>query len=329
MKRAGAAYGLLSGIMWALDTVFIGAILSRDLFVSSGQALFLAPLVGTFLHDATSGLWITGYLSLKGELKKALANIKTDGGRFVILGSILGGPLGMTFYVLSIHHLGSSYAASFSAVYPAVGAFFSFLLLKDRLRPKNWFGLCISILFIILLGSSGSEDASVPSRLGFLYVLLCIICWGLECVLVAYGMKKVQISPEQSILLRQLVSTVTYCSVILPFFGGWHFAAGVMAKKELFFLALVALAGSVSYLFYYKAIRAIGPAKAMGLNISYSGWAIFFGFLFFSEPLSLKMIGYSLMIILGSVLTVAEKDEFNLTHFLKKFRNRPMKEVRR
>jgi hypothetical protein len=41
------------------------------------------------------------------------------------------------------------------------------------------------------------------------------------------------------------------------------------------------------------------------------------------------MIGYSLMIILGSVLTVAEKDEFNLTHFLKKFRNRPVKEVRR
>lgn len=329
MKHKGAAFGFLSGIMWALDTVFIGAILSSLIFTSSAQAIFLAPLVGTFLHDAASSLWIAGYLSLKGELKKALSNITTAGGRYVILASLLGGPLGMTFYVLSIKHLGSSYAASFSAVYPAVGAFFSFLLLKDRLRPKNWFGLFISILFIILLGYSGSGESAAQSGLGFLFITLCIFCWGLECVIVAYGMKRSEISPEQSILLRQLVSMITYCIVILPALGGWKFATEVMANREVFFISLVALAGSVSYLFYYKAIRTIGPTRAMGLNISYSGWAIFFGFLFFREPVSLKLVIYSLMIILGSVLTVAEKDEFNITDHLKKFLNRPMKEARR
>lgn len=329
MRRKGAAFGFLSGIMWALDTVFIGAILSHSLFMSSKQALFLAPLVGTFLHDAASSLWIAGYLSLKGQLKTALSKIKTAGGRYVILGSLLGGPLGMTFYVLAIKHLGSSYAASFSAVYPAVGAFFSFLLLKDRLRPKNWFGLSISILFIILLGYSGAGSSSAQYGLGFLFITLCIFCWGLECVIVAYGMKRSEISPEQSIELRQLVSVVTYSTVILPSLGGWPLATKVMASKEMLFIFLVALAGSVSYLFYYKAIRAIGPTRAMGLNISYSGWAIFFGFLFFAEPVSFQMVFYSLMIIVGSVLTVAEKDEFNITDILKKFLNRPMKEARR
>ncbi|MGA8943804.1 MAG: DMT family transporter [Thermoactinomyces sp.] len=327
MKHKGVACGFLSGITWALDTVFIGVILTHSMFVSSEQALFLAPLVGTFLHDTASSLWIAGYLSLKGELKTAIAKIKTTSGRFVILGALLGGPLGMTFYVLAIKYLGSSYAASFSAVYPAVGAFFSFLILKDRLYPKNLVGLSVSILFIILLGYSGSETFSTQYGLGLLFIALCIFGWGMECVIVGYGMKEDEITPEQSLQLRQLVSAVTYCLFILPFFGGWTLATEVITSKELFFIVLVALAGTVSYLFYYKAIRKIGPTRAMSLNISYSAWAIFFRFLLFAQPFTFRMVFYCFMIIFGSVLTVARKDEFNIRRSFKRFLNHHIKEA--
>ena len=43
-------------------------------------------------------------------------------------------------------------------------------------------------------------------------------------------------------------------------------------------VALSGLAGATSYLFYYKGISRIGAARAMALNVSYSAWAVVFGF---------------------------------------------------
>lgn len=318
MKKRGVIYGFLSGITWALDTVLIGKILTAAIFVSTKQAILLAPLVSTFLHDAASSFWVSGYFSLKGELKRTLAKVKTKSGMFVMLAALLGGPLGMTFYVLAIKYLGSSYAAAFSSVYPAVGAFFAFLFLKDRLLLKNWFGLLMSIIFIILLGYSSDNLTSPNFLLGMLFIVLCIISWGLESVVVAYGMKDGEITPEQSLLLRQFVSAFVYGLVILPVFNGWSLTIEVLTNREFLFLALVALAGSLSYLFYYISIRDIGPTRAMGLNISYSAWAIFLGFLLFGEPLSLQLLFYSFMIIFGSVLSVAEENEFTLSYFRNK-----------
>ena len=46
--------GLLAGITWALETVVLGIALGMSPFVSTEQAVFLAPFVSTFLHDAFS-----------------------------------------------------------------------------------------------------------------------------------------------------------------------------------------------------------------------------------------------------------------------------------
>ncbi len=62
-------------------------------------------------------------MGLKGQLRTALSKLKTRSGRFVMLGALMGGPLGMTFYVLAVKYIGASYTAAISAIYPAVGAF--------------------------------------------------------------------------------------------------------------------------------------------------------------------------------------------------------------
>ena len=50
-------FGILAGITWALETVVLGIALAMMPFVSTEQAVFLAPFVSTFLHDACSALW--------------------------------------------------------------------------------------------------------------------------------------------------------------------------------------------------------------------------------------------------------------------------------
>ncbi|MCA1031401.1 DMT family transporter [Bacillus timonensis] len=318
LKNKGFFYGMFSGFTWALDTVLIGFVLSQTLFLSTAEIIFLAPLISTFLHDALSSVWMMLFLGFRGELKTALSKVTTRSGRFVLLGAFLGGPIGMTFYVLAVKYLGAGMAASISAVYPAVGALFAFLLIKDRLSFKNWVGLFISILFIFLMGYSGGAFDSPNIVLGFIFILICVFGWGMECVILAYGMKDDEISPEHALQLRQLLSAVTYAIVILPVFGGYKFLGTVVMSPEMLWIALIALFGTLSYVYYYKAIYTLGPTRAMALNITYASWSIILGFLIFGSPITAKIMFFSLMIIIGSVITVAKPEELSIKRWIGK-----------
>ncbi|CAM4064746.1 lic-1 operon protein [Bacillus manliponensis] len=316
-QSKGAFYGLFSGFAWAVDTVLIGIVLSSQLMLSTETVIFLAPLVSTFLHDFMSSLWMMVYMSMRGQLKTALSKMKTRSGRFVMLGALLGGPVGMTCYVLAVKYIGASYTAAISAIYPAIGAFFAFLFLKDRLRLPNWIGLVISIVSIFLLGFTGEGFTSENFALGFMFALICTVGWGLECVICAYGMKDDEVSPEEALQIRQLVSAGTYGLFILPVFGGHFLTVDVIMSMEFLLIIFIALVGTASYVFYYKAIYQIGPTRAMAMNITYAAWAVVISVVVLGTPFSWKLMICCAAILIGSILTVADPDELKKT---KKYR---------
>ena len=49
-------YGVIAGVTWAIETIVLGIALSMTPFVSTKEAIFLAPFVSTFLHDACSAI---------------------------------------------------------------------------------------------------------------------------------------------------------------------------------------------------------------------------------------------------------------------------------
>jgi hypothetical protein len=57
--------GIIAGILWGFDTVILGAALNSTPFLSTEQAIALAPFVSTFLHDACSSLWMLLYMGIK------------------------------------------------------------------------------------------------------------------------------------------------------------------------------------------------------------------------------------------------------------------------
>ena len=131
------SYGLLSGILWGLDTVLLGIALKMFSFISTQQALFLAPFVSSFLHDLFSSIWIVIYMMLKKQISNTITATKTRSGKFIMLGAILGGTIGMTGYIFSIKYIGAAYTAIISSLYPAVGAFFSVIFLKEKLKEME------------------------------------------------------------------------------------------------------------------------------------------------------------------------------------------------
>ncbi len=88
--------GILAGVTWAVETIILGVALSMTPFVSTEQAVLLAPFVSTFIHDAFSAVWACIYNGIRGNLRGVIRALKTRSGRFVALAAVIGGPVGMT-----------------------------------------------------------------------------------------------------------------------------------------------------------------------------------------------------------------------------------------
>ena len=168
--------GLMAGVFWAADTVILGIALTMAPFISTEEAVFLAPFVSTFLHDFCSALWMLLYTGVRKQFQGVKRALKTRSGKFILLGALLGGPVGMSGYVAAIHYMGAGYTSIVSSIFPAFGALFSSIFLKEKMQGYQIAGLAVSLLGVCGFGGSFHSDACHPGggifRNGFLSLLL-------------------------------------------------------------------------------------------------------------------------------------------------------------
>ncbi|WP_297424144.1 DMT family transporter [Clostridium sp.] len=300
--RVGVLTGIGSAVTWGIDTVLVGLVLAMSPFSSEG-AIVLAPIITACFHDVFSAVWTFIYLALRGKLGPLVKAMKTRSGLVVALAAIMGGPVGMTGYVMAIQYIGPSYTSIISSLYPAIGAVLAYFILKEKIGKKGWAGLLVAIFGICLIGYSPNEAGI--SVVGFIWAIVCAIGWGSESVICAIGMKDDEVSAESALQIRQLTSGLVYAVLIVPIVGGIGISFEALKTNSVWWLIAVALAGTASYLFYYQSIDKIGATKAMGLNATNTIFAIIFDVLINGTQLSLKTIVCSLM-VMGGVYFVAK-----------------------
>lgn len=270
--------GIFAGITWALETVILGIALASSPFVSTEEAVFLAPFVSTFLHDAFSSLYMLIYNAIRGEIKNIGSVLRSKSFKWIVLASAIGGPVGMTGYVLAVKYMGASVGAVASAVYPAVGTVLAYFFLKEKVRWYQWIFLIITLGGVY--GLSYSPNVAVENFwLGLLGVFMCAFGWGIEAVILAKCFKDSSIKNSHVLWIRQTTSALIYGVIIIPILGGIRFTINLFAENLTTLIPIIAaaaLSATVSYLLYYKAISSLGASKAMVLNITYTAWAIFF-----------------------------------------------------
>ncbi len=289
-----------AALTWAFDTVILSIALSNTIF-SVGQAVALASFISTFLHDFTSSAFMWIYLGVKRQLKNCWHALRSKSGKWMLLASILGAPIGMTGYVMAINNIGPSYTAAISAFFPAFGCALSYFVMKEKLRPYQWGGLFVALIAIAVLG--WSPDSSVPGSwsLGVFGAMMTVVGWGSEAVIMAYGMKEPDVSDEHALLIRQTTSMLSYALVLLPLMGGWGVTLEVATSSAMPVIVIAGVIGTISYLCYYKAIVRIGPARSMAINITYSAWAIPVSFFLVGTIPSLLGVVCAICIIAGSI----------------------------
>ena len=306
-------FGISAGVTWALETIIIGIALGMAPFIEDKRAVFLAPFVSTFIHDGCSAIWACIYNTVRGQLPDVFKALKTKSGKFVMLAGIIGGPVGMTGYIMSINYMGASIGAVASAVFPAIGAVLAYIFLKEEMKWYRWVLLGISLLGVY--GLSYSPEISINNFwLGITGALMCSFGWGIEAVILAKCFKDPSVKNEYALQIRQTTSALIYGVILLPVLKGWGFTVNLFkgeSIKVLPIIALAALFATISYLCYYKAIAKIGASKAMALDVTYAAWSIFFTVVILRDfsVLSPLTVGCALIVIVCGVLAAADFKE--------------------
>lgn len=290
--------GLFGGIFWALDTVLLAVFLQR------WELLLLAPLAATGLHDLFSFLFSSLWQVFHHTFRDTLKQIRSRNGFWVMAGALLGGPLGMSCYLFAIRYMGAGYTAVVSSLYPALGALLSALVNHEKLAGRQILGMVVSLSGVVLLSAAGMVFEAQSLELGLLFGLLCVLCWALEGVVVQKGMADEQMDSSQALCIRQGVSALVFFCLLFPLLNLSQTVVQMSREPDFIWLILSALAGTTSYLCYYRAIHRIGVSRAMPLNITYVAWAIVFTALAGTMP-SLMELFLAALVVAGSILAAS------------------------
>lgn len=299
-------YGFGAALTWALDTVILGIALANPAFAATPQAIALAAFTSTFLHDASSAVFSFAYMGIRRKLGETWRTLRSKSGLVIVGAALIGGPIGMTGYVVAINNIGPAYTAAISAFFPAYGAALATVVLKELMRPYQWAGLAACLVAVAVLGWTPVDGVPGSWTVGIIGALVCVLGWGTEAVVIDWGLRNASVDDECAMQIRQTTSALTYALVILPLLGGWPSAIVALTSSAMSTIALAALSGTVSYLLYYKAIATLGASRAMALNITYSAWAIPFSLLLLGTMPDVRGVVCAVVIILGAITAATD-----------------------
>lgn len=290
--------GILSGFLWASDTVLINTVFMNDV------TLAVLPLIMAGIHDLISVFVITLIVAVSKNIHNVIQDIRSKGSRYIAIAALLGGPIGLSAYILAIYYLGPFLVCVITSLYPAIGSVLANVFLGERRKLYQWIALGVSIGAVILLGIT--YDSAIQNIwLGLAMAIICAVAWGSEAVICSWTLGKYELDDTSALWIRQASSTVTSAIIMIALIiGGFSVAGGSdLVLDKMNWLWIAATCGALSYMFYYKAINRIGASRAMAVNSSYSGFAILINMLVWGVIPSYQEIILGILIVGGGIVS--------------------------
>lgn len=283
----GYLFGAASAVFWAAS----GLLFDRLPFARGaafGQMVFLLFLIDLC---SLSAVWAWLGRSRRPGFR---------GGFWrPVLSGLLGGPVGMSAYLLGIHYLTVYYAAPLSSLFPVLAAALSAWFLKERTGAAARAGFALAVLASAGLAADAGGRGGL-NALGLVCIAVCVSGWSLEVVLSARTMRT--LSGLQVYCLRLCGSVCGYL-LILVFLSARGFSLNPSDFYNARIIGIIVF-GALSYACYYQAIYLLKPLKAMALNITYPIWAMVLGFFVYRHPVSPSAIIWAVLLGTGAALSL-------------------------
>ncbi|MEZ0575154.1 DMT family transporter [Halodesulfovibrio aestuarii] len=300
--RTGILIALFSGMTWGLDGVVLGSALTMAPFIDP-ELWLLAPLTAAAMHDATSAFVITAINIYSGKSKEIFRSLLSKPGKFICLGALMGGPIGMGGYLLALKFAGPAFVLPITTLYPAIASLLAVVVLKENISKLAWAGLGMCILGAIVIGyTPPSGETTSQFYYGIAFAFLATIGWGSEGVCSTYGMDL--LDPSVVLNIRQLVSATTYLLVILPIAGGYMILTEAAWNISGDLILFAGVLGAASYLTWYRAMNMTGVSRAMGINVTYALWGIIFSSVFMDTEITATLVIGAIIITAGMIMVV-------------------------
>jgi drug/metabolite transporter (DMT)-like permease len=303
--KNGYLTGLVSGVAWGLSGVVVGMAVAMAPF-TGGRSLIAAPLAAAGLYDGLRTAWQSVPLLAGGHARQVLPSLRTRAGGYAVLAALVGGPLATSCYFLSLVFSGVTYAYAFSAISPALGATLAAMFLHERLPRRAWLGILLIIGGTVVVSYKAPAGASPHFYLGLVLGLVCALAWAFESLFAAKAMK--QLDAIVVNVIRQGLSFLCFVVVILPLVPGAYGVFGrAFSSPSLAVLAGASAVGAAGYLLYFRAVHAVGPGRAMPINLTYVLWAALFSLMLTGTRPTLQLLIGALGILAGTPLVALER----------------------
>ena len=217
--------------------------------------------------------------------------------------------LGMTgiftyniFFFSGLHHINAGRAASIIASNPIFISLFAAYFFKEKLSFAKIVGIMLSVSGALIVISRGNITSVFTGGIGRgeFYIFLCVVSW------VSYSLigKKVMVrlSPLVSVSYSTLFGTLALS--IPAIYKGMFLHLNSFSFPSWASLFYLGFFGTVlGFIWYYEGINRIGPMKASIFINFVPISAIVLAYLILGEKISVSLLGGTLLVISGVILT--------------------------
>lgn len=280
------------------------ALFSGSYIAGKYTTLDLGPLTTTLLRYMVALLFLSSLLL--HYRRSALVLRRRDIAPALLLG--LFGIVGYHyFFFLSLRYTEVANTAIINALSPIMTSVAAALLIKERLSRRNYAGLVVAFVGVLILLSDGSFETILAVRFnkGDLLMLLSVISW------VAYALL------IRSMLDRYSGFTLTFYATLfgvlmLLFLAPQEAPLGeiqVISRASLLAVLYMGICGSgLGYLLYNLSIREIGATRTSSFVYSVIPLMVaVLALLFFQQSITPTMIASMVLILVGLHMMLAVK----------------------
>lgn len=233
-------------------------------------------------------LIFAGWRGRLGALRRHAAHISVVG--------IFAAGLPFLCFNIAAQTVPTGFMAVINAMTPLFGALIARIWLKEYLTRARVAGLMIGFTgIVILVGNDLSFDAGGLGP-GVLACLAASLCYGFAASYTTRYLKGVD-------PLAIAAGSVTAASVaLLPLaLYAWP-AAPVSASSWAAGLMLALLCTGLAYIIFYGLIDRVGASRSITVTFLVPLFGIFWGAVILHEPLSLRMLAGTAVVLLGTLL---------------------------
>ena len=229
--------------------------------------------------------------------------------RLVVLG--LSGIVGYHyFFLLSLRYTQVANTAIINASSPILTGIAAAIFIRERLSRKNYAGVFIAFLGVIVLLTRGSIRNIVELRIniGDAIMLLATLSW-VVYALVVKGLLNRYSSYTLTFYATLLGVVFLFFLALKEDFIGQIRAMSISSLWAIFYMGVCA--SGLGYLLYGLSIREIGPTRTSSFVYSFVPILVtILAFIFFRQPITAVMLWSILCIMVGLRLILKEEKEF-------------------